>query len=310
MPPFQHELLVVSLPKPHGNITGCWYNGYPVHKGRSESSLNMATLYANTRGIVPDQKKLISEYESFVNTLKKNGFILHILPFPEELNTEDSLDHDAVFIRDVGISHGRYWIQARFSCKERVAETAIFAKIITEKFQKEIVELPEGAFLETGESLYVKSKEGTFYFGGISRSNKKGHDAAREIIQPDYYVVVESEGYHLDTVLAPVISPDNTLRALLINESLMNFESLEALRRLDLELVPVDVEDSSGKGDQIGSYAINVITAPGIMIGNDRFVTPGIEEQLKSWGIRHIITPLSYFRYAGGSAHCLTNEIT
>ncbi|MBI5755235.1 hypothetical protein HZA41_03390 [Candidatus Peregrinibacteria bacterium] len=305
----RHELLVVSLPKPHGNIAGCWYNGYPIHKGLSEHSLNMATLYAHQNGIIPDQQKLVAEYEYFIDTLKKNGFTLHVLPFPDALNTEASLDHDAVFIRDAGLAYRQYWIKARFSCKERAAEADIFAPIIAEKFKKEIIELPKDAFLETGESIYVESREGTFYFGGIARSNKLGHEAVMDVIRPDHSVLVESEGYHLDTVLAPVISGDNTLKALLVNESIINAASLAELRKLGIELIPVDVGDSSGTASDLGTYAINMISAPGILIGSSRFSTPGIEELFEKWGISHIVTPLSYFRYAGGSAHCLTNEI-
>lgn len=305
----RHELLVVSLPKPHGNIAGCWYNGYPIHKGLSENSLNMATVYANKNKIIPDQRKLVTEHEYFINTLKKNGFTLHVLPFPDELNTEKSLDHDAVFIRDAGIAYRDYWIKARFSCEERVSEADIFAEMIAEKFKKKIIELPEGAFLETGESIYVESREGTFYFGGIARSNRQGHDFVREVMTPDRYVVVESEGYHLDTVLAPILLPDNTLRALFINTAIISEHSLIALRKLGIELIAIDAWDSSGAEEKLGTYAINMITAPGILIGSSRFSTAGIEDVLEKWGIRHIITPLSYFRYAGGSAHCLTNEI-
>jgi len=60
---------------------------------------------------------------------------------------------------------------------------------------------------------------------------------------------------------------------------------------------------------ELGDYAVNALIAPGIMVNSSKFSTPGIEDQLAEMGIQRYVTPLTSFRYAGGSVHCLTNEV-
>jgi len=133
-----NSILIVDLPKKHGEIKGCWYDGYPVHKGHTKSSLNYATLYANKRKILPNNKRLVKDYSNFKKILKKAGFQVVTIPFPEELNQINNLHHDAVFIRDSGIMFKKYWIKANFSAKIRQAEAEIHTKTIKEKFHKKI----------------------------------------------------------------------------------------------------------------------------------------------------------------------------
>lgn len=301
--------MIVELPKPHDEILGCWYNGFPVHKGHTEQSLNYATAVAHQLGVVADQKLIQAEWEQMVATLKAAGFQLTILPFPEALNHPDRLDHDAVFIRDAGVMFKNYWIKSRFSVPERVAEAEIYARVVAERFNKKIIELPEGAYLEGGEAFYLETAEGSFYFGGLSRSNRQAHDFVRRMVNPDYFCVLDSDGYHLDTVFTPVIDASNTIRALLVSEGMFSGESLDTLRALGKEIIFIDPRDAAGKWTTLGSFALNALIAPGIMVGSGYFLTQGVEERLSEFGIKHLMTPLSQFRWAGGSVHCLTNEV-
>ena len=303
------ELLLVGLPPAHDEITGCWYNGFPLHKGDTEKSLNYATAVAQTLGVVADQRVIAQEWNQLADTLRSAGFQLTILPFPESLNRAPQLDHDAVFIRDAGIMFGKYWIQSRFNVKERALEAEVYADVIRKQFNKEIIELPEGAYLEGGEAFYLETAQGSFYFGGLSRSNKQAHDFVRTILNPDYFYVLDSDGYHLDTVFTPVIDASNTLCALLVSEGMFSEESLAKLRALGKEIIFIDPRDAAGKWTTLGSFALNALIAPGIMVGGGYFLTEGVEERLATLGIKHFVTPLSQFRWAGGSVHCLTNEI-
>lgn len=45
------------------------------------------------------------------------------------------------------------------------------------------------------------------------------------------------------------------------------------------------------------------------MMNCGKFSTPDVEEKLKALKIKRYFAPLTYFRFAGGSYHCLTNEI-
>ena len=86
-------------------------------------------------------------------------------------------------------------------------------------------------------------------------------------------------------------------------------ESLKKLALFQVDLITVDPIDSSGEDGQLGDYAINTLLAPGIMANCSKFQTKHIEQKLKKMEIQRYISPLTYFRFAGGSYHCLTNEI-
>ncbi len=167
----------------------------------------------------------------------------------------------------------------------------------------------KGAFLEGGDINYIETCKGSYYFGGLSRSNKIGHDFVREIIRPDHFILIESEGYHLDTVFTPVVTADNCLAAIIVTANKLSDPSMAALEALDVQIIEVSAMDSSGEEDQLGEYAVNALIAPGIMVNSSYFSTPGVEQILKDLGIQRFVTPLSSFRYAGGSVHCLTNEV-
>lgn len=304
-----NEIIIVDLPKPHGNIKGCWSKGYPIHKGKTEESLNYATVFANENNIIPDQEIIKKDFDFFKKTLKNIGFKTHILTFPEELNQENNLHHDAIFIRDSGFMFKNYWIQANFSVEDRKPEAEVIAKKIKEKFKKEIIIPPKNCFIEFGEVIYFKTNQGTFYFGGLSRSNQDGQDFVKEILKSDFYFLIKSEGYHLDTVFSPVISKSNDLIALIVTKNMLDLESLNQLKNLNVEIIEVDQIDSSGEDNELGNYAVNTLVSNGIILNSSKFKTLGVEEKLKSLAIKRFVTPLTYFRYAGGSCHCLTNEI-
>ncbi|MCF7826701.1 MAG: hypothetical protein K9N29_08615 [Candidatus Marinimicrobia bacterium] len=303
------EIILLGLAPFTSEVHGMWHKGYPVHQGETESSMNFATLYAKQQGIVPDQELLRQEWLNFVDTLLTAGFHLHIVPFPEELNRPDSLYHDAVFIRDAGLIFRGIWIKSRFSVKHRMYEGEFHTNLIESKLGKTVVTLPESALLEGGDINYLETRHGSYYFGGLSRSNRAGHDFVRGIIRPDHYILVESEGYHLDTVFTPVVNVDNEMCAVIVTANMLSDSSMEAIRTLGVKVMEVSKMDSSGVDEQLGDYAVNALIAPGIMVNSSKFSTPGIEDQLADMGIQRYVTPLTSFRYAGGSVHCLTNEV-
>lgn len=304
-----NEIILIDLPPKNGAIKGCWYNGYPIHKGESEHSLNYATVYANEHHIIPDQLKLKEDFHHFIQTIKKAGFHVHLLPFPDSLNQPHCMHHDAVFIRDAGLMFQDKWIQAQFSASDRQIEAETHATIIAESFNKDIITLPDGAFLEFGEVFILNTEKGVYYFGGLSRSNQKGHDFVRSIVNPDHYILIQSEGYHLDTVFSPVINGENELVACILSKDMIHANSLDAIRDLNIECIKIDPIDSSGEGKELGNYAVNSLIAPGVLLNTCLFKTLGVEEKLQNMGIQRFTSPLTYFRYAGGSFHCLTNEI-
>ena len=305
----RREIILLGLPPVTPEVKGMWHKGYPVHKGETESSINFATLYAHKKGIVPDQDLLRREWLNFVDTLLLAGFHLHIIPFPAELNRPDSLYHDAVFIRDGGLIFRSIWIKGRFSVKDRITEGEFHTRLVSSKLCKTVITPPKDAFLEGGDINFLMTAGGSYYFGGLSRSNRKGHDFARDIVRPDNYILIESEGYHLDTVFTPVVTADNRLAALIVASESIRPKSMAKIRALKVPVIEVSAHDSSGAGEDLGNYAVNALIAPGVMVNCSVFSTPGVEAKLRKLGIERYVAPLTSFKYAGGSVHCLTNEV-
>lgn len=304
-----NKVIITKLPRPHGAITGCRYNGYVVHAWHKESSINHATIYSKEHNIRPNQKRLQRDFENFKRTLKTAWFHVIVLPFPNELNKINSLHHDAVFVRDAGLMINNYWIKGHYSVDVRQKEAEVYAPLIAKKFKKKIIELPPGAEVEFWETIYINTAKGSYYFWWLSRSNKKGHNFVRDIVKPDHYILIESQWYHLDTVFSPVINKENKLVALLVTKWMLSASSIASLKKLHAEIIFVDNIDSSWQGKELWNYAVNALTAPGIIVSSSKFKTPGVEKRLVALWVKHFVTSLNDYKYAWWSVHCLTNEI-
>lgn len=303
------KIIIIDLPKSHGSITWCWYDGYVVHEGHKSNSLNHATLYSKEHNILPDQNRLRNDFDNFKKVLETAGFDVIVLPFPDPLNQIDSLHHDAVFIRDSWFMFNDYRIKGHYSVSVRQKEADVYAPIMAEKFNKKIIELPQGAYLEFWETTYLQTQDGSFYFGGLSRSNKIGHDFVKNIVKPDHYILLESTWYHLDTVFSPVIDKNNKIIALLVTKWMFTPSSIKLLESLHIEIIFLDNIDSSWAGSELWNYSVNALLAPGILVSCAQFTTAGVEKKLADLGIHHYIVPLTDYKYAWWSVHCLTNEI-
>jgi N-dimethylarginine dimethylaminohydrolase len=297
-----NTVMIVNPPK------NCWANGYPICKGNDRYSINKTTIYSQKNNIVANQNRLKKSFNKLKKTLKISGYNLNILPFPQKLDSNDCINHDGVFIRDVGLMFKNYWIKANFSAKNRQIESDVYSKIISKKYGKKIISLPDKSYLEFGEVYYLNTSDKTYYFGGLSRSNKKGHDFVKKIIKPDHYCLIKSRGYHLDTVFAPVLNKENKLIAIIVAKDMLKKESYNQLKKLGVKIININDKDSSGING-LGNYAVNCLVGRGVLISGSKFSTPNVEEKLKKLGIKHYIVSLTDYNYSGGSAHCLTNEV-
>lgn len=300
----QASILMVELPK-----GGLWPEGYTVHKGHTPGSLNYATVAAADAGLIPSQETLQGRWQRTIQIIERANIGITLLPYPAELLSLSPPDYDGIFIRDVGMFADGKWIKARFSVPERQLEADVFARLIHEKFHVEVIELPANAYLECGEVFFVDTPKGSYYFGGLGRSNKAGHDAVIDILQPDHVFLLESKGFHLDTTCAPLIDSAGNLAAFMYAPELFSEKSKKHLSMLDVPLIELNPEDTCGIGAHLGSMAVNGLSLPGIFINAEEFKTPGVEAHIASLGITRASSPLPYFHHAGGSYHCLTNEV-
>jgi len=284
-----------------------WNDGYIIHSGKSENSLNKTTLFSNKNGILPNQKRLNLNFNKFKELLISLNFDIEILDYPNQLLNQENKNYDAVFIRDSGFMFKKNWIEANFAVKERKTESKVISKIIKNKFSKEIITLPNDALIEFGEVTYIKASNGSFYFGGLSRANKKAHNIIKKIINPDHFILLNSKGYHLDTVFSYLLNKNNKLVALIVAKNMFEKNSIEKLKKLKIKLIYVDNKDSCDI-DGLGNYAINSLIGKGLIISGSNFTTVNFYKELSKLGIKFYRIDLIDFNNAGGSVHCLTNQ--
>ena len=85
----------------------------------------------------------------------------------------------------------------------------------------------------------------------------------------------------------------------------MKFRSVEFIGLL-LRKYPMDAIGTSKK---LGTFAVNALPLPGLLIRPNNFTDSSLDQKLSDLGIECIVTPTSQFQLSGGSIHCVTNEL-
>ena len=227
-------------------------------------------------------------------------------------NTEQR-KHDFVFVRDLFISNqeGKVVI-SKFSEEARQVESDIM-EIMLDSMGYETIRIPESinAKAEGGEFYYCSGPK--ILFSGACRNNLKGAEWVAQEFNVNELVIMKSDVFHLDTLFTPVINKENKLAGMIACTTLMEKESAinlkEFAKRLSVNLVEVDPEDSIGTVDQLGEFAVNCCPLPGYLIGPTRFRSLKVNQLLKELDVMHITIPTTQFRLSGGAVHCLTNEL-
>jgi N-dimethylarginine dimethylaminohydrolase len=126
-------------------------------------------------------------------------------------------------------------------------------------------------------------------------------------------IILEGEGYHLDTFFTPVLDENQNISALVACTSVMTIESKKMLFQFaddeDIPVFEIPPKDAIGTGKKVGTFAANALPLPGSLIRPNQFSDPSIDEKLMDMGIKVIINPTSQFQLSGGSVHCITNEL-
>ena len=126
-------------------------------------------------------------------------------------------------------------------------------------------------------------------------------------------IILEGEGYHLDTFFTPVLDVNQNISALVVCTSVITNESKKTLYQFaDDENIPIfeiPPKDAIGTRERVGSFAANALPLPGALIRPSQFSDSSIDEKLMDMGINVVINPTSQFQLSGGSVHCITNEL-
>ena len=109
------------------------------------------------------------------------------------------------------------------------------------------------------------------------------------------------------------MNKDNILCAAIACCSVLTNQSKELLKSFcynrKIPLFDIPEDDAIGTKKKVGSFAVNSLSLPGLLIGPSKFSNPEIDLKLKDLGVKRIISPASQYQLSGGSIHCITNQL-
>ena len=282
--------------------SGWWANGIPRYKDNP----------AMVEGAIPDIELLNKERKNLITSVVSTGIEVVELDFPDELDQYER-KHDFVFIRDPFISdQSGLAIILRAGEPQRRIENKLVKRCL-EHLELEIVEMPDKAGMRADGGEFYFCKKNNVLFSGLKRNTNRGVDFVAERLNVNQLVILEGEGFHLDTFFTPVLNKSGCICSVVACTALMTTESKNALYKfadnLDIPVFEIPPNDAIGTKSKVGSFATNALPLPGTLIHPSPFSNSDINERIMKMGIDVVINPTSQFQLSGGSVHCLTNEL-
>ena len=291
------KILISKLP-----ASGWWSSGIPKYQDNP----------AMREGERPNHNKLVSEREKLISILKKENQTILEIDFPTKLDQKNP-KHDFIFVRDQFISNQRNLVLIlRSGERLRRTENIVMGDVLN-KFNYNIINMPDIPGLRAdGGEFYFCAKE-NILFSGIQRNTLSGINYVVETLKIDELLILDGKGYHLDTFFTPVLNSQNLLCATIVCDEILTNKSKRDLyefsKKRNLPIFKVPLKDSIGTLENIGSFSVNALPLPGVLISPNHFTNKSIDRDLSELGIKRVITPTSQFELSGGSIHCLTNEL-
>ena len=149
-------------------------------------------------GAQPNQSVLEHEYRELVTLIEHVGLETVTVPFSDALETEEKFDF--IFMRDHFLCNKNKTI---VMCNMRLEERLDEGKFVIEKMQQSgyrINYLPTQDCLAEGGEFFYLPKE-NILLAGLCRNNLKGAESMAELMEVDQLHIIQSDGYHLDTVI-------------------------------------------------------------------------------------------------------------
>ena len=291
------KILISKLP-----LSGWWNSGIPKYKDNP----------AMQKGLKPDLNKLETERNNLIKILKNENYDVIEIEFPKILDKKNP-KHDFIFVRDQFISNqDNTIIILRSGEPLRRAENLIMKKIL-EKKGYHTIQMPDKKGMRAdGGEFYYCTKE-NILFSGIQRNTRSGINYVAKNLKINKLIILNGKGYHLDTFFSPVLNKKNILCAVIACCSILTKQSKKCLydfcNKKQIPIFDIPVQDAIGSKYKIGSFAINSLPLPGLLISPNNFTNSTIDKKLKNLGIKRIVTSTSQYELSGGSIHCITNEL-
>jgi len=282
--------------------SGWWSQGIPKYKDNP----------AMVEGAIPNINLLKRERKNLISSIVSAGHEVIELDFPIELDREDP-KHDFIFIRDPFISNqnGLVVILRAGEPQRRIENKMI--KGYLERLELKIIDMPDKSGMRADGGEFYFCKKNNVLFSGLQRNTTNGVHFVADALSVRKLIILEGEGYHLDTFFTPVLDVNQNISALVACTSVITTESKKKLYQFaDDENIPIfeiPPRDAIGTGEKVGTFAANALPLPGSLIRPSQFSDPSIDEKLMDMGVNVIINPTSQFQLSGGSVHCVTNEL-
>ena len=291
------KIVITKLPP-----SGWWHSGIPKYDDNP----------AMQEGSIPKKEILSLERNNLVNIIKNAGHDLIEFNLPSKLDKEDP-KHDFVFIRDPFISNQKGQVVILRSGEPLRRIENIIVKQILEEMGYETTSIPNKTGMRADGGEFYFCSEEDILFSGIQRNTRIGIDYVADALNVKELIILNGSGYHLDTFFTPALDKKGNLAALIICLDILSKKSKKELFKFaDEKNIPIyDVPpiDAIGTNKRIGTFAVNALPLPGLLIRPNQFSDPNLDEKLQEIGIQCIVTPTTQFQLSGGSIHCVTNEL-
>ena len=224
--------------------SGWWANGIPKYKDNP----------AMVEGAIPDIELLNKERKNLITSVVSTGIEVVELDFPDELDKYEQ-KHDFVFIRDPFISdQNGLAIILRAGEPQRRIENRLVKRFL-EHLELKIVEMPDKAGMRADGGEFYFCKKNNVLFSGLKRNTSIGVEFVAERLNVNELVILEGEGFHLDTFFTPVLNKSGCICSVVACTSVMKTESKHALYKFADNLdIPIFEDEINQK--------VNVIELP------------------------------------------------
>lgn len=202
---------------------------------------------------------------------------------------------DMVFTANAGMVCGKVAVVSRFRSPERQGEEPFF-RAWFEQNGFSIAPWPKQICFEgAGDALFDRGRD-LIWSGCGFRSNSAAAALLATIFDCEAIPIrlVDPRFYHLDTCLCPLSGG-----WLMYYPPAFDAASVAAIERR----VPAEKRIAVDEADAL-QFACNAVDLGGRVIMNG--ATPALQARLRSTGFTPVLTPLSEFLKAGGTAKCLT----
>ena len=291
------KILMVKTP-----LSGWWNTGIPKYNDNP----------AMQEGSIPNSEILNLEREKLKKIIYNTEHELIEIDFPKELDQKEP-GHDFIFIRDPFISNQKGKVVVLRSGEPLRRRENHIIKNILEEMGYSITSIPDKKGIRADGGEFYFCGEGDYLFSGIQRNTRKGIESTAEALEAKKLLILDGLGYHLDTFFTPVLHKNGTLAALIVCSEILSIQSKKDLISFsEAENIPVfeiPPRDAIGTNKEPGTFAVNALPLPGLLIRPNNFTNPALDQKLSDLGIECIVTPTSQFQLSGGSIHCVTNEL-